>query len=214
MRSVLLSFLIFQTFIGASSASTQLPGPLQSAAFMEMIATRGAECGLLKPWQASALRALVLRDAERWTADRKARLPGAATALIETTECSNESMRIWIEASSRGFESEMLAPYLVVYRYMAQQETKPPQFTATATRIRFGPAITAIDRKLNELEASGAVPEGGKPWPVYIERTEVAAEEFISLLSDPEADPAQREEAMRMMSQTAHIVELWLLDQD
>ena len=194
------------------AAAQEVSSKVKTAAFLEVIATRGAECDLLRPWQAASLRALNLQDMARWQSDRHTGVVEETARQLAETDCDSESLNVWIEAASRGFDSEMLPPYLVVYRLLAGQDEPPAIFTQTATRIRYAPAIDAINAKLAELEASGAVAEGGKSWPDYIENTETAVREFSALLDDETAPLAERNEAAGWIAQSAHIVELWLLD--
>ncbi|MEM9170575.1 MAG: hypothetical protein AAGC56_13100 [Pseudomonadota bacterium] len=192
----------------AEPASSQI----KAAAFMETVATRGLECGLLRPWQASAIRALTLTDLDRRTPAQRAEFAPELDRSLAERSCDDEGVQAWVDAASRGFESEMLAPYLVVYRALAASPAPPKLFTQTATRLQFAPAIAAIDAKLDALAASGLPAEGGKPWPDYIAGVEAAVLDLTAALDDPDAPPAKRREAAVMAAQSAHIVELWLLD--
>lgn len=185
---------------------------VKSTAFVEAIATRGHACGLLAPWQASAIRALAVRDMERWDVGQRASLPTEIESALSKMTCESDVLAAWIEGASRGFDSEMLAPYLVVYRVLASYETPPKIFTYAAPRLQYASAVTAINVKLAELEASGAVPEGGGTWSAYIDRTETAARDFVSYLSNEDAAPEDRDMAAAWLAQSAHIIELWLHD--
>lgn len=191
-----------------------VPGPVKSAAFLEVTATRGIECGLMQPWQASTLRALNLTDMESWTPERRLLLDDEIERSLRERTCDDEGVRAWIEAASRGFDSEMLPPYLIVYRTLVSYEAPPKIFTSTTTRLQYGRAVQAINEKLSALEASGAKPEGGGPWPEYIAGIETAARGFVSTLADEDAPLKDRDEASIWIAQTAHIVELWLLDEE
>lgn len=214
MRRLLTAMLLCSGMGLTQVLAAPVPGPVKSAAFVEAVATRGLECGLLHPWQASALRALVLKDMERWPEERRALLEEESARVLSQRSCDDEAVRGWIDASSRGFESEMLPPYLIVYRTLVGYETPPAIFRTTTTRLRYGPALTAINEKLSALEASGAKPEGGGPWPDYIAGIEKAARGFVSTLANEDARPAERDQAAMWIAQSAHIVELWLLDKD
>lgn len=204
--------LLFCAMILPGVAAAQTPANVKSAAFLEVIATRGAACSLLKPWQASALRALVLQDMERWPREERALLPPEARARLATTTCEDEAVRAWIDAAQRGFESEMLAPYLVAYRHFARAETRPDVFTKTATRLRYAEAIDAISAKLDALAASGAVPDGGGPWPEFTSRIEDAMDDYMKTLASGEAPAGEQAKAAAFIAQAAHVVELWLME--
>jgi len=211
MRIALMALALLAS---TNAAAQNVSSKVKTAAFLETIATRGAECGLLRPWQAASLRALNLHDMKDWPVERRIMLPAEVARQLVETDCETQAMTLWIEASSKGFDSEMLPPYLVVYRRLAQSAAPPPIFTQTAARVRFAPAIDAINKKLAYLEASGAVAEGGKPWPEYITNTEEAAAEFATLLDDETAPLDRRNEAAGWIAQSVHIVELWLLDEE
>lgn len=211
MRRISTLLAVMGGLLSTSVAAQPVPGPVKSAAFLETIATRGVECDLLQPWQASALRALNLKDMERWSKSQRDLLPAEIEKTLAQRDCTDEAVRAWIEASSRGFDSEMLPPYLIVYRTLAASDAPPEIFTATTTRLRYGPAIEAINAKLSALEASGARPEGGGPWPDYIAGIEKAAREFNATLTNENAPSSERYQASIWIAQSAHIIELWLL---
>ncbi|MGD2131778.1 MAG: hypothetical protein PVI23_03235 [Maricaulaceae bacterium] len=207
-------FLAALAALSASPAQGQEPlSQVRTAAFLEVVAIRGMECGLMRPWQAAALRALNRQDMARWDNQRREQLIPEITRQLAETDCDNQTVQVWIEGSSRGFDSEMLPPYLVAYRTMASMQEPPQVFAATALRLDYAPAIDAIDAKFAELAASGAVAEGGYSWPEYIERTEGFIEEFAATLADPEATGEAADEAASWLAQSALIVELWLMDE-
>ncbi len=177
------------------------------------MATRGVDCQLLRPWQAASLRALNLRDMEDWQADQRAAAVEEATRLLAETTCDDANLNAWTEAALLGFDREMLPPYLAAYLALVGYEDPPKVFTRATTRVRYGPAVEAIREKLSALEAAGVVPEGGMPWPVYIDETQAHVRGFVAALSDPDASLEERNEAAAWIAQTAHIIELWLADQ-
>lgn len=167
----------------------------------------------MRPWQAAALRALNRQDMAGLDDARRAEVVPETARQLAETDCENETMRVWIEGSSRGFDSEMLPPYLVAYKTIAGMQDPPQVFSATALRLDYAPAIAAIDAKFAALEASGAVAEGGYSWPDYIERTEGFIEGFAATLADPEATGEAADEAASWLAQSALVVELWLMDE-
>ncbi|MEM9233549.1 MAG: hypothetical protein AAGA69_04835, partial [Pseudomonadota bacterium] len=112
-----------------------------------------------------------------------------------------------------GFDREMLPPYLIAYRTLVSYEDPPKEFSQTSLRVRYGPAVEAINAKLAALEEAGVVPEGGKPWPDYTKRTEGFVREFVSTLTNPDSDHEERRVAAAWVAQTAHIIELWLMEE-
>jgi len=213
MKAVILALLLAVS--GGLVAQAQEVSPrVRTAAFIEVAAAKGLDCGLLRPWQAAALRALNLRDMEGWTAERHVELLGEVKRRLAETACDEETLNAWIEASYPGFDREMLPPYLVVYMTLAGMDAPPKVFAHTALRVDYGPALEAIEAKLDALEAAGVVPEGGKPWPEYIARTNAFVSQFLETLADPDASPAEVDQAAAWLAQTAHVIELWLGDED
>lgn len=210
-----LAILLSACVVSIVTASAQpIPGSVKTAAFLEVTATRGLECGLLRPWQASALRALNLRDMENWNADRGALLATEVERSIAETSCDDEAMQAWINGARPGFDREFLPPYLIVYRTLVGYEDPPKVFSRTAVRLRYLPVIEAINAKLAAIEASGAVAEGGKSWPDSTKGVQEHARGFVATLTNPEASLAERDEAAGWIAQSAHIVELWFLDEE
>ncbi|MEO0398375.1 MAG: hypothetical protein AAF224_03005 [Pseudomonadota bacterium] len=216
-----IALLISLSVFAASADASPLPSQVKSAAFLHVVAKRGLECERLRPWQATAIKALAHKDMERWSAERRAALQPEIDRLDGETDCDTEAIKVWIDAAERGFESEMLPPYLVVYRAMAQRATPPKAFSAVALRTDYTAAIAAIDAKLAALEAAGVKPEGGKPWPEYIARTERFAEEFANALAEPAANASAEgnnaaktppDLAASYLAQSALVVEQWLAD--
>lgn len=211
MKKSAISIIVIFAFMTVAKAQDVSPR-VKSAAFLEVIAERGVDCGLMKPWQAASLRALNLRDMNGWSFERRQAFQEETARRLKDTDCTNEAMNVWIEGASRGFESEMLAPYLIVYRTIVGYESPPEIFTQTTVRLRYGPVVKAINAKLEEIQESGAPAEGGKPWPEYVAGIEEAARGFVSTLSNPDASHEEREQAAIFIAQTAHIVELWMLE--
>jgi len=209
-----LAALTVGLMLMASPAMAQgLPSQERSMALVSMFAERGEECGLLKAWQAQTLRAQVEEASRSWDNDIRGRILEERQRLIDETGCDSELLNAWIEAAQKGFESEYLPPYLVVYRAMARMDEPPAAFTAVALRLDGEPAIAAIESHLERMAASGRPAEGGKPWPEFIERTESFAMQFAGLLSgdsDVEAGRFSADEAAGWLAQSALITELWL----
>ncbi|MBI1394233.1 MAG: hypothetical protein GC152_16000 [Alphaproteobacteria bacterium] len=199
---------------GADVAAAADPPPrVRSAVFLETVAAKGVECGLLRHWQAATLRAANLNDMARWKPEDRTAMNEATRERLSDIACDDAGINAWIEGAGPGFESEMLPPYLIAYLTLVGYEDPPKVFTQTTTRILYGPAIEAIRQKLEALETSGAMPEGGKPWPAYIETTQRRFRDVISALWNEDASLEERAEAAGIVGQTAHVVELWLLDE-
>jgi hypothetical protein len=89
-------------------------------------------------------------------------------------------------------------------------QAPPDAFREAATRASPAADIAAIDAKLAALEASGARPDGGGPWPEFIASTSAAVEQFAPMLDQGEA-PA---EVAFLVPRAIAIAELWLADEE
>ena len=188
----------------ATGAADPVPTKVRSGAYMEMIAQRGAECGLLKDWESLSINALTLQDRDGWSEELLESLKAETAKQVAETECDSEMLTLWIDAARPGFDAEMLAPYLVAYKTLAELDAPSHVFEATALRLDKAPVIAAIDAKLAELAASGRPAEGGKPWPEYIDRTRDGVLEFAGQLESEGGD-----QAAGWMAQSARIIETW-----
>ncbi|WP_370339204.1 hypothetical protein [Parvularcula marina] len=212
MKTGLAAVMI--AFFSSAALADEAPSPrVKTAAFLEAVATKAEACEALRPWQSAALRALNLTDMERFSAEEREAVIAETNTRLAGMTCRDEAMTVWVEGARDGFDREMLPPYLIAYLTFVGYEDPPHVFTATTTRLRYGPAVEAIREKLAALEAVGVVPEGGRPWPEYIELTQSRVREFVAVMSDDETTPEEFNEAAGWMGQTAHIVELWLADQ-
>lgn len=213
LRAYIPALCIAGSTIIAPAAAAQnngLPSQTQSAAFLETVAHMGLDCDLLQPWQSLAIRALLHEDTRHMTAEKRADVQILSDELDSKFTCETEAMTVWIEGASQGFEHEMLAPYLVAYMTFADMDNPPVVFSATALRTDYTDAVSAIEAKLADLEASGRKPEGGGSWPDYIARTGTAVEEFAETLASGETTGADADQAAAWTAQSALIVESWL----
>ena len=181
-----------------------VPANVRAAAFVEMIAVRGVDCGHLEIWQGQALRALALEDRRSWTASRVEALKAETARLLDETDCDSEALTVWIEGARAGFDYEMLPPYLVAYKTLSEMDSPPRVFLATSLRLDHTPVIAAIDTKLEILAASGRKAEGGKDWSVYAADTRAAV---LDLSNSLEAEGG--DQAAAWIAQSALIVEQW-----
>lgn len=181
---------------------------VKSNALIETIAQRGQACGLLSDWEALSLKAMALEDRSRLDPEQQIQVGHVVQDKLSGMSCDDELLNVWIDGARRGFDTEMLPPYLVVYRTMATMEMPPKVFSATSLRRDYAPVLQAIDDKLSSLSTSGHLAEGGKPWPEYIAGTEQAAREFASSLESEGGD-----QAAGWIAQSALIVEAWFQEQ-
>ena len=194
-----------------SGSELQLTNAMQATALLQVIEQRGLECGLLSKWRAATLRAQILDAMSEWNTDKRDAAAAHTQTLAAQTGCDAALLTNWISMASRGFDSEYLPPYLIIYRTLAMMETRPAVFEAAALRYRFAPAIAAIDAKIAALEAEGRVPDGGGSWPDFVAKTSNHTRSLAVTLNG-EADDARysADQAAAFFAQAALITELWL----
>jgi len=201
-------------FSSVSAQNNGLPSQNQSAAFLSVLAEKGLECEHLKPWQSLAIRAQLNEEISQRGRDNLVDVRTESQRLASEFTCETPAMTVWIEAASKGFETEMLPPYLVAYRTLASMDSPPHVFTSTALRTDYDPAIKAIDAMLARLETSGAKPEGGGTWPDYIAKISTAVTGFADTLTNADAGGPDVDRAAAWIAQSAIIINAWLDDED
>jgi hypothetical protein len=195
----------------APSAAQGLPSRDQSVVLLNTIALKGAECGLLRQWEAAIVRSMAEQDMLSWDGPRRARVAAETDARLTDTNCDTPSfVSEWIEGARRGIATEQLSLYLVIYSTMLQMDDPPMIFNELAERDSPAVDIAKIEEALVAIEASGARPDGGGPWPQFIERTSGAVREFAPLLDAGEAPP----EVAFVIPNAIAITELWLADEE
>jgi hypothetical protein len=204
-------------FALATSASAQeaerLPGQYRSLVFLDVVATRGLECGLLRPWQAAALEAQVGDAVRGWSEAHRTQRSADADAQARTTACDDEAMTVWIDGGRRGMESEMLSHYIVAYAALATMSPQPALFQELSTADDHEAARAAIAAKITELDRAGASAEGGVPWPDFVARTRAAVQEMARAYDAGEVPArASREQAEGWIRDSVRVSELWLAD--
>jgi len=196
--------------LAVSPVRAQFPDEGQSIALMTAFTDRGSECGLLLPWETATLRTITA-DARRSWDGEEARLAADTSALAAATSCSDPLLVDYLDASRGNLESEYLSLFLVAYQTLLALEPKPEAVAGLIGRTDAAADSATIDAKLAALAASGATPDGGGPWPAFIERTAAGVVEFAALLDEP--GPA-REEAWFWIAASLAIAELWLANED
>ena len=213
LKSLSAALIGLCVFAASATAQDNLPGQYRSLVFVEAIAQRGLSCALLRPWQSAALSVQVADETHRWTDAHRAQLQADAAAQAAAMACDNETLNVWINGAGRGFESEMLAHFIVIYAALSQMTPPVSLFAETTQLEQHADARVAITAKLDALEAAGAVPEGGGPWDAFIERTSTATVEIARGYESgelPERYTPTQIEALVVGS--VRVTELWLAD--
>lgn len=205
-----LSSALACLFLTTASAQGDFLSQDESVVLLNLIAVKGAACDLLRPWEAATVQAMADQATLGWEDARREVVDGETEARLAQTDCSEPFLSAWIEGARPGMEAEYLSLHLVVYRTLLSLTTLPESLSHVATRTSPTADIATIDTKLAALEASGARPEGGGPWPAFIARTSAAVEEFVPLLDRGEA-PAQ---VAFVIVRSIEIAELWLAGED
>lgn len=196
-----------------ASQAQGIPSRDQSVILMHVITSKGAECGLLKAWEVAAIRSMMEQEMRSWSREHRQMIADQASGKLLETGCDAPVVTSWIEAAQPNMEGEMLPGYLLAYQAMAQLETPPDVFTALSLTLDTRPVIAAIEAKLAAMQADGVKPEGGGPWPDYIERTNGRIADmlagYVSGVPDPKNKPDQ---VAGMMAQSVLITRLWYDD--
>jgi hypothetical protein len=196
---------------GHNAALAQgLPSQVQSVVLLNVVAAKGAECGMLRPWEAAIVGSLAEQDTLNWDEERKATAAAETETLLSETNCETPVVSTWIEGARPGIASEYLSLYIVVYRTLLEMDDPPQIFEDLAMRDTPDQDIAAIDDALAAMEASGARPDGGGPWPEFVERMAGAVHQFSPMLDAGEAPP----DVAFLMPEAITISELWLADGD
>lgn len=205
------SVLVFGLALAAGANPTfaqGLPNQVQSVVLLNIIAAKGAECGMLRPWEATIVSSLAEQETLNWDEERKAAAAAETETRLGETNCETPVVSSWIEGARPGIASEYLSLYIVVYRTLLEMDDPPQIFEDLAMRDTPDEDIAAIDDALAAMEASGARPDGGGPWSQFIERTEEAVQQFVPMLDAGEAPP----DVAFLMPKAITISELWLAD--
>ena len=194
----------------AHAQNNGLPNRDQSVVLLQLITTKGAECDLLDSWEVAAIRAMMEQEMSGWPTERRQAAADATAERLAETDCESPVVTTWIDAAKPNMQGEMLPGFLLTYKTIAEMEERPLVFTMSAVTLDTRPVVAAIDAKLAALEAEGATPEGGKPWPDYIERTTGQINTVIDgyMSADPDAG-IKPDEVAALIAQAVLITNLW-----
>ncbi len=197
-------------FVVHHHRGSRLPTQDESVVLLYVIAAKGAECGLLRPWEAANVQAMVDQETLGWEDSRSRSVEAASRNRLAETLCDASFLTAWIEGARAGMEAEYLSLHLVVYRTLLSMPAPPAWFSDTVTRTNAEADIAVISEKLTALEASGARPDGGGPWTEFVSTTSAAVERFAPLLDEGEAPP----DVAFLLPRSVVIAELWLADNE
>jgi hypothetical protein len=197
----------------AVAQNNGLPSQQRSAVLIELIAERGKDCGLLRPWQAAALRTQSRDLIARFDEATRSNIAKEIEAGRAAMTCDDAMLTSWINAAGPNFEREYLPELLTGYRAFAVQSPPPRPFTDIAGRKDYTEALARISAKLSQLEAEGIVPPGGRSWQALAERqSSMAAQITAAIAGTGEPGRFTAEQAVQLAEDVATIVELWLAD--
>jgi len=201
--------------VAPAAVAQDLSSQDQSIVLLTVIAERGADCGLLRPWQAATLHSQIDDASKDWDAATRAVAAAATAEQAGETACDSPTLTVWIEGAHNGFEREYLPLFIIAYRVLAQDEPQLSLFRALSERGDVASDVATIDAKLTDLETSGVLAEGGKPWPDYIASMTGFVEGFAAMLRGQDSEIANdfsTDEAAAWIAQSVVISELWLAD--
>ncbi|MAK59524.1 MAG: hypothetical protein CMK09_00950 [Ponticaulis sp.] len=187
-----------------------LPNRDQSVVLLQTITTIGAECDLLAPWEVAAIRAMMEQEMSGWPLDRRHAAADEAHKKIAEADCDTPVVTGWIDGSKPNMQGEMLPGFLLTYKTIAEMDERPLVFTMNAVTLDTRPVVSAIDAKLAVLQAEGATPEGGKPWPDYISRTTDQINTVMKAYMDDETEARMKpDEVAALIAQAVMVTNLW-----
>ena len=205
--SLLCSCFMFQS---AQAQNNGLPDRDQSIVLLQLITTKGSECGLLARWEVAAIRAMMEQDMSGWPVERRQAAADVTAEKLAETDCESAVVTGWIDAAKPNMQGEMLPGFLLTYKTIAEMEARPRVFTMSAITLDTRPVIAAIDAKLAALQIEGATPEGGKPWPEYIANTTRQINTVMDSYMNPDAEGGMKpDEVAALIAQAVLITNLW-----
>tara|TARA_R110002073_G_scaffold19336_24_gene70800 strand:- start:1680 stop:2372 length:693 start_codon:yes stop_codon:yes gene_type:complete len=197
----------------ALAQNNGLPTQRQGVVLVEVIAQRGVECDLLRPWQGEALRAQSSRDMARYDDAEQAEIRAEIATMAGEMTCDTPFLNAWIDGASAGFEREMLPFFLVGYTAFAEMDTPPELFSELTEREDYGLPLSMIGAEIERLQDNGVMPEGGVEWPAFEARIDEAATDIAGALRGEEGGDFPADEAAGYVTDIATVTELWLTDQ-
>jgi len=206
--------LLLSAAVPLSAQNNGLPNQQQSAVLMTLIADRGEECGLLRPWQAESLRIQNRDLIERLGEEGREAVAREIETRRPAMGCDDGLLVSWTDAAGPNFEQEYLPELLGAYRAFALQPSPPAIFLESAGRQDFSEVLTRIDAKLAEMEAAGVRPPSGMTWPQLLERQATAAAEIRTAIAEDAQDGRfTRAQGEGLVRDIVTITELWMADQ-
>ena len=202
----------FSVPVALAGQNNGLPSQAQTAVLMELIADRGEECDLLRPWQAESLRIQIRDLVEGFDEARRVEVAEQIESRRPRMRCDDALLNGWIEGAEPNFEREYLPELLEGYRALALLDPPLEAFAEVTGRTDYAPVFTRIDAKLAELEAAGVQPRAG--WSALAERQAGFAVQLAAVLAGTDENVRfTPEEATRTLADVARVVELWLLEE-
>lgn len=211
---LLLSAVLCAIAIGwlehASAEDGVVSRKARTVVYLGVVTNRGEQCGLLKRWEAEAIRAQMREEMKNWDTETHAYAAEQVSLKSAETACDDDSITVWIDAAQPNLRAEALPPYLIAYRRMAKSDEPPAIFRALALDLDQRPILSAIDSELNALSGSDARPEGGGNWDDYIVKTEGQLDTLFEAFSDaPKSKRYTAQEAAALLGQAVYIVRTW-----
>ena len=212
MRTLLAVTATLALTAPALAQNNGVPTQRQGLVMVEVIAQRGVECDLLRPWESQALRSQTSREMAAYDAETQAEITAEIATMSADMACDAPFLNAWIDGAHPGFEREMLPFFLVGYTAFAEMDTPPALFTELTGRDDYGLPLSMIASEIERLQGEGVMPEGGVEWPAFETRIDAAAADIAGALRGEEGGNFPAEEAAGYVRDIATVIELWLDD--
>lgn len=210
----LLLFLGSLAFVVPLAAQNNgLPSQQQGAVLIEVIAIRGAQCELLRPWQSASLRMQTRDQIARFDDTTRAQIRREVDARVQAMPCDDAVLVQWIDAAAPNMEREYLPELLAAYRALATMSPRPVPFDSVTGRAQYTDVVPRLDAKLADLVASGVRLPGGMTLDALNKRQAGFATQIGAAING--TDTVGRftaEQARQVVVDVGRIGELWLGD--
>ena len=206
--------MLLTALLALTVAQTEAaPQEVQSILFLEIVARRAPECGLLEDWQSAAIRTQTAQALRGYDIASQDIFETEIATRTPTVTCDDPQMTAWIEGIEPGIAREFLPQFLVAYRAFARLDTPPAIFTASATADAER-AMSLIEGEIARLSEAGVTPEGGGDWATHQARVDEAAVSIADILASGQSDGMTPADAAVLVRDAVNVTELWLAAQE
>ncbi len=206
-----LVLVLAMTAAPLTAQNNGLPTQQQGAVLVEVIAIRGAECELLKPWQAASLRMQTRDQIARFDDSTQAAIHADVDARAKAMTCDDAVLVQWITAAAPNMEREYLPEMLTAYKAVATMSPRPAPFDSVTGRSEYTDVVARIDTKLAAMVAAGVrLPSGMTLDALNTRQAGFATQIGAAIAGTDTVGRFTADQARQIVIDAVRIVELWL----